>query len=67
MQTIKLNLIPGSVMPVVNVSQYDVNRQFALSVYEGAASLCRTYGTGIGMACRGAACRQAGARCCGLL
>lgn len=38
MQTIKLNLIPGSVMPVVNVSQYDVNRQFALSVYEGAAS-----------------------------
>lgn len=38
MQTIKLNLIPGSVLPVVNVSQYDVGRQFALSVYEGASS-----------------------------
>lgn len=38
MQTVKLNLIPGSVMPVVNVSQYDVKRQFALSVYEGATA-----------------------------
>lgn len=38
MQTIKLNLIPGSVLPVVNVSQYDAHRQFALQVYEGAAT-----------------------------
>lgn len=42
MQTIKLNLIPGSVLPVVNVSQYDVKRQFALQVYEGAASYSLT-------------------------
>ena len=38
MQTIKLNLIPGGVLPVVNVSQYDVGRQFAIQVYDGAAS-----------------------------
>jgi hypothetical protein len=38
MQTIKLNLIPGSVLPVVNVSQYDVGRHFALQVYEGATA-----------------------------
>lgn len=38
MQTIKLNLIPGSVLPVVNVSQYDAHRQFALQVYEGAST-----------------------------
>lgn len=38
MQTIKLNLIPGSVLPVINVSQYDVGRHFALQVYEGATA-----------------------------
>lgn len=38
MQTVKLNLIPGSVLPVVNVSQYDEKRQFALQVYEGATA-----------------------------
>ena len=38
MQTVKLNLIPGSVLPVVNVSQYDANRQFALQVYDGASA-----------------------------
>ena len=38
MQTIKLNLIPGGVLPVVNVSQYDVGRHFAIQIYEGAAS-----------------------------
>lgn len=42
MQTVKLNLIPGSVMPVVNVSQYDAHRQFALQVYEGAAAYSLT-------------------------
>lgn len=38
MQTINLNLIPGSVLPVVNVSQYDEGRQFAIAVYDGAAA-----------------------------
>ena len=38
MQTVKLNMIPGAVMPVVNVSQYDEKRQFALQVYEGATA-----------------------------
>jgi hypothetical protein len=38
MQTVKLNLTPGSVLPVVNVSQYDEKRQFALQVYEGATA-----------------------------
>lgn len=38
MQTIKLNLIPGGVLPVVNVSQYDVGRHFAIQIYEGASS-----------------------------
>lgn len=41
-QTIKLNLIPGGVMPVVNVSQYDDKRQFHLDVYEGAESYSLT-------------------------
>lgn len=38
MQSVKLNLIPGAVLPVVNVSQYDVKRTFQLAVYDGAAS-----------------------------
>jgi len=42
MQSIKLNLIPGSVLPVVNVSQYDAHRQFQLVVYEGATSYSLT-------------------------
>lgn len=42
MQSVKLNLIPGSVMPVVNVSQYDKNRQFALVIYEGASQYSLT-------------------------
>lgn len=42
MQSIKLNLIPGSVLPVVNVSQYDVGRQFNLNVYEGATAYSLT-------------------------
>ena len=42
MQNVKLNLIPGSVMPVVNVSQYDEAREFSLSVYEGASSYSLT-------------------------
>lgn len=34
-QITNLNLIPGSVLPVVNVSQYDKGRQFQLLVSEG--------------------------------
>lgn len=41
-QTVKLNLIPGSVFPVVNVSQYDDKRQFYLDVYEGAETYSLT-------------------------
>ena len=36
MQTINLNLIPGGVMPVVNLTQFDEGRQFALAIYDGA-------------------------------
>lgn len=42
MQNIKLNLIPGAVMPVVNVSQYDKARQFSITVYEGASTYSLT-------------------------
>ena len=35
MQKVNLNLIPGSVRPVVNVSQYDEGRQFQLAVFNG--------------------------------
>ena len=42
MQKVNLNLIPGSVLPVVNVSQYDVGRQFQLAVYDGAAAYSLT-------------------------
>jgi len=37
-QSVKLNLIPGSVLPVVNVSQYDDKRTFLLDVYEGQST-----------------------------
>ena len=42
MQNVNLNLIPGSVLPVVNVSQYDVGRHFTLTVYEGATAYSLT-------------------------
>ena len=40
-QAIKLNLIPGGVIPVANCSQYDVGRVFTFTIYDGnnAASL----------------------------
>ena len=37
MQKINLNLIPGGVHPVVNVSQYDEGRQFQLAIFDGAS------------------------------
>lgn len=36
METIKLNLIPGSVSPIVHASQYDKNRTFRAYLYEGS-------------------------------
>ena len=42
MQKVNLNLIPGSVRPVINVSQYDEGRQFQLAVYDGATSYSLT-------------------------
>ena len=38
MQKANLNLIPGSVYPVINVSQYDEGRQFKLAIFDGASS-----------------------------
>jgi hypothetical protein len=38
MQKANLNLIPGSVYPVINVSQYDEGRQFKLALFDGASS-----------------------------
>lgn len=41
MQSVNLNMIPGSVMPVVNVTQFDEGREFGLTILNGtsAASL----------------------------
>ena len=36
MQSVNLNMIPGGVMPVINLSQFDEGRQFALAIYDGA-------------------------------
>lgn len=40
-QNIKLNLVPGGIIPVVHVSQYDVDRVLTFTLYDGnnAASL----------------------------
>ena len=38
MQTVNLNLIPGSVTPVINLSQFDEGRQFALAIYDGSTA-----------------------------
>ena len=38
MQKTNLNLIPGSVFPVINVSQYDEGRQFQLALFDGASA-----------------------------
>lgn len=38
MQKVNLNLIPGGVRPVINVSQYDEGRQFQLAIFQGSAS-----------------------------
>lgn len=38
MEKVNLNLIPGGVRPVVNVSQYDEGRQFQLAIFQGSAS-----------------------------
>ena len=38
MQTVNLNLIPGAVLPVVNVSQADTGRQFKLAILDGTSA-----------------------------
>ena len=42
MQTVNLNFIPGKIMPVVNVSQYDEGRAFALAIYDGTSTATLT-------------------------
>lgn len=38
MEKVNLNLIPGSVLPVINASQYDEGRQFKLALFDGASA-----------------------------
>lgn len=38
MQTINLNMIPGGVMPVINVTQFDEGRDFALKILNGSSA-----------------------------
>jgi hypothetical protein len=38
MQSVNLNLIPGSVLPVINLTQFDEGRQFALVIYDGSTA-----------------------------
>lgn len=38
MQKTNLNLVPGSVLPVINVSQYDEGRQFQLALFDDASA-----------------------------
>lgn len=35
-QTTAVNLIPGTILPVVNVSQYDTGRQLTFTIYNGS-------------------------------
>ena len=44
-QAIKLNLIPGGVIPVANCSQYDVGRVFTFTIYDGNSPASLTSGT----------------------
>ena len=47
MQTSNLQFAPGGVKPVVNVSQFDVGRQFSLKLYDGATAYIPPVGTTI--------------------
>ncbi len=38
MQNINLNMIPGGVMPVINLTQWDEGRDFALKILNGSAA-----------------------------
>ena len=38
MQSINLNMIPGGVMPVINLTQWDEGRDFALKILNGSAA-----------------------------
>lgn len=37
-QNINLNLVPSGLMPIVHSSQYDVDRTFTITLYDGSAS-----------------------------
>ena len=37
-QNIKLNLVPNGMMPIVHCSQYDVDRTFTVTLYDGSAT-----------------------------
>lgn len=47
MQTSNIQMAPGGVRPVVNVSQFDVGRQFSLKLYDGATAYVPPAGTSI--------------------
>ena len=44
-QDIKLNLVPGGIIPVVHVSQYDVNRVLTFTLYDGNGTASLPAGT----------------------
>lgn len=45
MQSINLQIAPGAVNPVINVSQFDVGRQFQLKLYDGSSAYTLPAGT----------------------
>ena len=47
MQTNNIQIAPGGVRPVVNVSQFDVGRQFSLKLYDGVTDYIPPAGTSI--------------------
>ncbi|MCR5098753.1 MAG: hypothetical protein K6B14_07390 [Lachnospiraceae bacterium] len=44
-QNTKLNVIPGGIIPVVNVSQYDVDRAISFTLYDGNGAAVLDSGT----------------------
>ena len=45
MQSVNLQITPTGICPVVNVSQYDVGRQFTLALYDGSTAYIPPSGT----------------------
>ena len=46
-QNTKLNVVPGGIIPVVNVSQYDVNRSISFTLYDGNGAAELESGTAV--------------------